>query len=321
MTKLIDQMAIGVGMREADVRKIIQSAPIRYKHYRIPKRSGGTRLVSQPAREVKALQRILLDILLYNLPVHPAATAYRPNISLLANALPHAKNGPILKLDFKNFFPSLDVRDWQSYCREKNLNLSGDEVELTSRLLFFRSPGLSGLTLAIGAPSSPHLSNVLMFDFDSKLTNELLSERVTYTRYADDLTFSAPRTGYLTGVEKLVRSSLRNLKSPKLFLNDEKRVEATTKYKRVVTGLVLTNDGRVSIGKRQKRNLHASVHKASLGQLPLTELQKLCGWLGYVGSVEPSFLDTLTAKYGRDTIQKIRQVVVHRKVSTDGDVG
>jgi hypothetical protein len=66
---------------EYDILRIVRNAPVRYKTYTIQKRNGGDRIISQPARELKALQRLLVDGLLYHLPVHPAATAYIPGVT------------------------------------------------------------------------------------------------------------------------------------------------------------------------------------------------------------------------------------------------
>ena len=190
MSELTQKLAAASGLREALVVRIMHSAPTRYKDFRVKKRNGDYRVVSQPAREVKALQRAILEIVIDNLPVHPAATAYRTGQSILQNALPHAGHGPILKMDFRDYFPSIRRRDWIAYCNETGC-LFGDDIELSASLLFRKTPGRRDLRLAIGAPSSPAVSNALMFRFDSALTERLEMDHVTYTRYADDLTFSA----------------------------------------------------------------------------------------------------------------------------------
>jgi RNA-directed DNA polymerase len=118
MGKLIPFLVGSTGVSEHELRGIIRNAPIRYKTYYIQKRNGGERLISQPARELKALQRVMVTEFLDRLPVHSAATAYRRGMSIVDNAVPHAINGPILKFDFKDFFPSIDAMDWKIYCKE-----------------------------------------------------------------------------------------------------------------------------------------------------------------------------------------------------------
>jgi hypothetical protein len=129
---------------------------------------------------------------------------------------------------------------------------------------------------------------------------------VTYTRYADDLTFSARRTGFLTGVEQALRSVIREIESPSLKINEKKTVLATRKYKRWVTGLVLTNDGAVSIGHERKKKIRAAVHHAKYGKLDRAELSYLGGLLAFVESVEPEFLQRLMQKFGPNLISGIK---------------
>jgi RNA-directed DNA polymerase len=307
MSRLLDRVSFETGMRAHELQRMMYTAPNRYKVYVIPKRSGGTRVIAQPAREVKFLQRTLSKVLLDSLPTHDAATAYKPRTSILLNAQAHVENGPILKLDFKDFFPSIRDRDWISYCHRTGCLSEEDDIYLTSRLLFHRRKGESYLRLAIGAPTSPILSNILMHEFDSKISEAVSEDKVTYTRYADDMTFSAKRTGHLTGVIKTIARILRGADCPKLVLNPDKTTLITKKFGRRVTGLTLSNDGKVTIGRESKRKIRAAVHRALHGQLNQKEMQVLTGMLAYVKAVEPSYLEVLRRSYGSGAIEGIQK--------------
>lgn len=302
---LVPRLALETGMPEHAVERLMRHAPIRYKRYAIPKRNGGLRAIAQPAREIKVLQRALIDIFLSGLPIHPVATAYREGMSIRQNAERHSGDGPILKLDFENFFPSIKISDWRRYCSTTGCLVAEDDIELSAALMFYRQPQLRELRLAIGAPTSPMLSNVIMFDFDEFVHSRCQKESITYTRYADDLTFSARRTGYLNAVNGIVAEALRSLPMPKLRLNGAKTVLATRKYKRFVTGLVLANDGRVTIGRERKRVLHAQVHRFASGKMNDMECAKLSGYLAFVHSVEAEFISTLARKYGEDVLKRL----------------
>ena len=252
------------------------------------------------------MQRALIAHVLSKLPVHSAATAYQPGTSIRANAERHIHNGPILKYDFKEFFPSLRDNDWDKYCKTHTLFGSDEDIWISTRILFKRTPGSTVLRLAIGAPSSPQLSNILMHDFDKRMTALVEASKVTYTRYADDLTFSAPRTGYLNIVDKALRQTLKDMRSPRLTINEEKTVLATKKYRRVVTGLVLSNDGAVSLGRDRKRLIRATLHHAQTGKLSRDEVVKLAGILSFAQDVEPTFLVSLKKTYGEDLIARIK---------------
>jgi len=308
MSELIPTLIAATGLSRRDILTVISNAPRRYATFPIPKRSGGERMISQPARELKALQRALIHAYLEELPVHQAATAYRKGFSIRDNVLPHASNNPIFKFDFQNFFPSITPSDWNRYCADRGLFHDPVERRQTTQILFHTPKGSSRMGLAIGAPSSPHISNLLMFEFDALISKLVADDYVTYTRYADDLTFSAKRTGYLVNVERLLRLAISEVRWPKnLRINEEKTVLATKRYHRQVTGLVLTNDGAISIGHDRKRKLRAAVHWASQGKLSTTELAKLSGMLAFIHAVEPAFLERLIAKYGNALIEDIKK--------------
>jgi len=307
MSKIIDLLTKGSGLSEGDVRSIVSNAPSRYKTYTIPKRNGGERLISQPAREVKLFQRILVMEILSSLPVHGSALAYREGKSIRDNAEAHVHGGAILKFDFKEFFPSITSRDWWAYCKKNNLFENDDDITTSAKILFRRTKYGSVLRLAIGAPSSPFLSNILMAEFDSKIFEAVSADNVTYTRYADDLTFSAKRAGNLSGVESVLRKIIRETSSPHLRINEKKTVFSTKKFRRVVTGLVLSDDGEVSLGHKRKREIRATLHHYVLGKLDDQESLRLAGLLAFVNAVEPTFLLRLTEKYGHEIIRQLKE--------------
>ena len=308
MSKLLPLLVAGTGLSEPDIIRIVSSAPLRYKSYTIAKRRGGERLISQPARELKVLQRILTQEFLSKLPIHRSATAYRTGISIRHNALAHASNGPIFKFDFANFFPSISARDWTIYCEREELALDARDIWISTNIFFHRWSRQGRLSLAIGAPSSPCLSNVLMTAFDTKIANAVAADQVTYTRYADDLTFSAKRTGYLNQVEKILRRTIKEVKSPTLTLNESKTILATKKYKRFVTGLVLTNDGKVSLGHERKRKIRAALNHYANHKLSLQEQAKLAGLLAFASDVERDFVSRMERKYGSELLRALKAV-------------
>jgi hypothetical protein len=113
--------------------------------------------------------------------------------------------------------------------------------------------------------------------------------------------------GYLNGVEKVLRKVLSEIKSPHLKINNSKTVLVTKKYRRVVTGLILANDGSVSLGHDRKKIIRAAVHHAMCGKLDKAQCAHLAGLLAFVQDVEPEFLNRLTAKYGYAVIAAIRK--------------
>jgi RNA-directed DNA polymerase len=294
------------GLSIDDLERIASSAPRRYKVFEIPKRDGGMREIAQPSRELKLIQRAIVKRLLSRLPVHEAALAYRSGLSIRNNAMLHAGSTPILKMDFQNFFPSIRSEAWEQYCRENAL-LRDEDINFSVRFLFRQPKKQRLLRLSIGAPSSPALSNALLFRFDELVSKEASRHDIHYTRYADDLTFSGQRIGMLKDMPHVVASTLREMKQPKLTVNTSKTHFITSKRRRCVTGVILSNEGTVGLGREKRRILSAQVHHAKLRKLDAPELAELRGQLAFANVVEPKFVEKLREKYGDRIVTQIQK--------------
>jgi RNA-directed DNA polymerase len=291
-----------------DLLYLIRSAPYRYKVYQVPKKEPGeTRTIAQPAPEVKNLQYWVMENFLSRFPIHAAATAYRKGRNIASNAQPHARNRYLCKMDFRNFFPSIKSTDFERFL-SANASAAGwteEEVGYLSRILFRRERRGGDLRLSIGAPSSPLLSNILLYRFDVAVSDLCSGNGVSYTRYADDLTFSTNRQKVLYQIEHEIPHICTRLESPKLFLNRKKTVHASKKEARRVTGLVLTNEGLLSIGREKKRQLRATLHRFVSGKLDAEETAKLAGMVSFIKSVEPEFLQRVARKYGQVALTRL----------------
>lgn len=308
MSDLLVRLGAAVLLPQDELLHLIRSAPHRYKVFKIPKRVPNQfRIIAQPAREVKALQYWVMTHVLSQFKIHSAATAYRKRRSIVHNAKPHARGNFVLKMDFKDFFPSLTARDFRTFLRRRRIDLDDDTVKALCQILFWRPKGTRDLRLAIGAPSSPLLSNILMMDFDQRVSTLCAATRVVYTRYADDLTFSARRSDDLRLVEAGVFEICSRLRSPSLTINQQKTVRVSKRESRRVTGLVLTNERKVSLGRNEKRRIRAFVHHFATDKLDANEIGKLRGMLAYVNSVEPDFMRRLGKKYGAATIRRCQE--------------
>jgi hypothetical protein len=121
---------------------------------------------------------------------------------------------------------------------------------------------------------------------------------VSYTRYADDITISGERSDQVELLEKEAMQLVRRMKSPKLTFNDKKRGLYTKGQRRMVTGLIITPQKEVSIGRQRKRKISALLHRSSLAQLDVDQRSLLKGLLGFCAATEPNFIGCLRHKYG-----------------------
>jgi RNA-directed DNA polymerase len=292
---------------EHELIVLIATASSRYKVHYIEKRGGrGHREIAQPTKEIKFLQRTLIKHELATLPIHHAAVAYRERLSIADHARPHARGRYLLKLDFKNFFPSIK---WHSleHLLTRDTQYTEVELRILCSLLCRKVTSTDVHQLSIGAPSSPHISNYVLHEFDSKLTDFCSGLEVRYTRYADDLALSTNSPGTLDVVEREVRRLLEELTYLGLKLNEEKSVNVSKKGRRTLVGLTLSNDGQVSIGRAAKRELRGAIHRAALGTLGPAELANLQGRLAFTYAFDPAFVNQLLASYGFVSITGIGQ--------------
>lgn len=301
---------VGLGRSELLARVLV--APRRYKVYEIPKRSGGTRTIAQPARDLKLLQRVLVATVLRALPVHSAATAYQQGRSIRANAAVHKDSNVVLKLDFEEFFPSIKVSDFVRHCRSLDsdlavqLGLSTDEdMFVASKLLFWGRGSSEPRCLSIGAPSSPILSNILMNRFDQEIAAAAQKMGVQYTRYADDITLSAANSAAVLQIEAVIERYIQRHRSPTLTLNEVKRGLYTSGQKRMVTGLVITPERKVSLGRHRKRAILSLVHRFKIGLLTPPEIAEIQGLVAFARDVEPTFFQSLQRKYGSHVLSSL----------------
>ena len=157
--------------------------------------------------------------------------------------------GSLIRIDFKGFFPSIVARDVERVLRQElfgAMRLSDEDVELITKLV------CKDRALTIGAPSSPVLSNAIMYEFDAHWAQRARQSGIVYSRYADDLYFSTNTPNILAGTLEDIRAFVAQQQSPLLSINDKKSVYTSRKRHRMVTGLVLTPDRRVSLGRARR---------------------------------------------------------------------
>ncbi|MFN3720736.1 MAG: retron St85 family RNA-directed DNA polymerase [Rhizobium rhizophilum] len=305
---LIQNCAEGLALTASELFAIARTAPKRYFVWEIEKRSGkGTRTVCHPARELKAVQYYFLNHILTELPVHEAACAYVHGSSIKKNASAHAKSRVIMKIDFADFFGSLLVTDWARYASEHFPMWSTEDINFSGRILFWGRGSYEPTCLAIGAPTSPLLSNALMFEIDVYLKRYAQEHDLTYTRYADDITFSSKNWLDYDSTLGAVRDALSSAKYSSISINESKTVLASNGSTRRVTGLILTPDNKISLGRDRKRRIAAMAHRAHLNSLAEKDWPILAGLLAFAADVEPEFLERLGKKYSPETLLKVMQ--------------
>ncbi|MBB3117658.1 retron St85 family RNA-directed DNA polymerase [Pseudoduganella violacea] len=294
-------------MSNADLFGFVLTMPRRYKQYKIFKRNGiETRHIAQPSKEAKFIQRIIVEELRKLLPpIHKAATAYEPGTGIKANALRHLNSRYLLKMDFKNFFPSITPEFL--FLAAESSGIKFDELDkiLLENALFYKSTRRARLRMSIGAPSSPFISNFVMSGFDNDMFDYCAKRNISYTRYADDLTFTTNEKDVLFEIPKIVESTLINACFRKIRINSKKTIFSSKKYNRHVTGVVLTSDGQLSVGRARKREVSSLINSFKYGKLDEKERLHLKGLIAHVHHIEPDFIFKMRKKYSDEVVNSL----------------
>lgn len=258
------------------------------KHYRpvkIPKDNGEFRQLYVPDEFLKSIQRNINEKLLSLEEISPYATAYRPGGSTKVNAHPHIGKPILLKLDIRHFFDHLIYPVVKEKAFPKERYSEQNRVLLSLLCVYMDS-------LPQGAPTSPTISNIIMRDFDNTIGLWCSNNKIAYTRYCDDMTFSGDFDPRL--VIQFVKSELKKLG---LFLNDQKTVVVHKGQKHSVTGIVVNE--KLSAPYEYKKKIRQEMYycmkfgvKSHLDSCRSSESPEkyvfgLLGRINYVLSIEP----------------------------------
>ncbi len=281
-----------------------KKASYRYHRFTIPKNNGsGDRTIYHPSKELKQFQYFLIYNIFSKFPTSRHVFSYKKATSIRDLAKVHRCNNFLLRIDFKDFFPSITAFNIVKLLQMGNekkyfdFELSIDEIILIKMLICRFNK------LTIGAPTSPIVSNVLLYEFDKKLAKFCKKKDIKYGRYADDLYFSTNTPNILFEIKDYI---ILLLKKQQLFflINNEKTIMTSKKRKRIITGLVITSENKISIGKEKKDLIKKLIYNiVKKGNSDFSAY--VGGYLSYIKSVEPKFLITLKRKYGTDNIDKL----------------
>lgn len=299
---LIKRLILESGLTEKQIALYATTASKRYYVFSIPKRNGEPRWIAHPARPIKALQRWLSSRLIRNWSVHSCATAYQKGSSIRSNALRHVNTNFTLRLDFVDFFPSFKRDGIEKFLKIK---MSEDKSIDERDIKFFIDVVTRNGELTIGAPSSPLLTNAMMFEFDCDLSSLCERKGIIYTRYADDIFLSTREPGILQDVLPDVINIVSAFPYAKLLINSKKTMFLSKKNNRTITGLVITPDGYISLGRGRKREIKSLVHRFTTGDIESERVPFLKGLIAFCFDADRAFYNSLSEKYGARVMSKL----------------
>lgn len=261
-----------------------------YYRFEIRKKSGGTRVILAPKHELKAIQRRILHEILDHAPIHPNAHGFVRDRDIHSNAAPHVGRAMVLNFDLKDFFPSISFRRVRAALMRLGYGFtSASTLALLcterDRRPFERGNqryhvGVSGRMLIQGAPTSPMFANLVAWRLDQRLSRLAEKHNLTYTRYADDLTFSRDDEAILLGL----RGSMERIIADCGFkVNGAKTRIYRQSSRQMVTGLVVNE--RANTPRELRRRVRAILHAAQTTGLQAQNRDDHPDFRAYVGGL------------------------------------
>ena len=269
-----------------------------YERYEIPKKSGKMRKISSPSAGLKRIQKSIAVNLIDPLGVHPSAYGFVKGRSIVGNAQLHVGKMIVVNADVSNCFPSVRwplVR--YALVRDLSKQLSSHSISFLVDLC--TSEG----ALPIGAPTSPAVLNRVMYKTDEILSYKAELRGCSYSRYADDITFSGDARAI--SLLSVARGTLTGIG---LTLDPQKTNIFRRGRRQVCTGLVVNE--KVNVPRRIRKKVRAAVHAFesskpmywSNTQMNLSELR---GRLEFLKMIAPDTTHPLITRFNLAISKKI----------------
>lgn len=240
-----------LGVSWAKLRHLLYRMPksLRYRHFGIPKKSGGQRWISAPVQEIKELQQRLNDLLKLVYEPRLSTHGFAVDRNIVTNAQPHVGARFVFNIDLADFFPSIHLGRVRGLFLKKPFECKPAAATVLAQLCCHDGK------LPQGAPTSPIISNLICGKMDVDLQRLARANACVYTRYADDITFSSNRGKFpppiayhdeKTGKIRVGEALLTIIQDNSFSVNEAKIRLQNENRRQIVTGLKVNRLPNVS---------------------------------------------------------------------------
>ena len=214
---------------------------------------------------------------------------FRKGHSIVTNSRPHTGRRYVLNVDIKDFFPSLNFGRVRGYfLKNKDFQLSEKTSTVIAQIACYKN------SLPQGSPCSPIISDLLAHILDVRLVNLAKKYGCTYSRYADDLTFSTNQKVFPVALAAPMKENAmkweigadlrQKITNSDFTVNDEKTRMQYSVSRQTVTGLVVNKKVNIKSGYyRIARSMCRAAFKTgkykSKGAAEISDLARLQGQL------------------------------------------
>lgn len=219
-------------------------------------------------------QQWIYKNILLSQDIHSCAHGFAPSKSIVSNAEPHLNKTALLKMDLRDFFPSIPI-EWV-------INFFSGLGYANNVSYYLASLCCLDNSLSQGSATSPYLSNILLVSLDNRLDKISKTYQLAYTRYADDLTFSGNYIphAFIHIIENIIESY-------GLQTNTSKTRLQIKPGQKIVTGISISGS-KVSLPRSTKREIKKEFH-----------FIKKYGLLSHISKMkikDPFYLDVIQGK-------------------------
>lgn len=280
----------------------LRTASPRLRHYRVWTREkrDGVRAIEAPKPRLREAQRRLLRLLVSRIPVHPAATGFIRGSSTTDFARPHSGKATVLRVDLRHCFESITASRIVEVFRRAgyppaiarllaDLCTTATPADQLAGVPAKHAAYLRGRHLPQGAPTSPHLSNLVMRSLDRRVNGYARATGLAYTRYGDDLALS----GDAMDADRALWVALKVITSEGFTVHAGKVRIMRQHQRQGLAGLVVNDRPRVS--RSDYDGLRALLHNArhhgasSQNHLGHSDFRAhVLGLIAWIGATDPA---------------------------------
>lgn len=281
----INHLARRLGCSKNEIENLAMTVDKKYKSWSVVDEKGKKRDFDAPQDRLKIIQSSV-NRLLQRIDLPHEVYSYAKHKDSLGNARHHLNSKWILKLDIKDFFPSI------SYKRVKNLFI---DLECCPEIASI----LASITtlkdkLPQGSPSSPSIANLVLLKLINRTRKLCDKYDFKMSVYSDDITISGKKhlQKFILLFKKIIVQCGFDVKDEKIFYisNDQEQVitgyrvdrgkieipeEKMENYRKDIENLDLSDDG--SIVKQLNSILGKIAHTSRANYKQGKELNKLLG--------------------------------------------
>lgn len=253
-----------------------------YHTFQIPKKSGGFRNITAPTGKLKRIQSFIADVLSDIVHFDSSVNGFVKGRSVVSNARMHLGKNYILNIDLKDFFPSITAEMVQRALAVNGFKSVSQTITALCTWTEDVDDDLPEQVLPQGAPTSPILSNLVCRLLDYRL--QMLADRYgqTYSRYADDITFSSDHSVY--SKNSGFWTELRGIVSSCGFaINEEKTRLLRQGCRKEVTGITVGD--KLNVSRKWLKNLRAAIFQMEMFGCSEQERSRIRGKLSYLKMV------------------------------------